>query len=500
MKKKDVFIIGKVNTDKYFKEVTRQLIESGDMHGYMSHALYEEENSLSFVDATLLYRIDLMHHAFSKTEWTYGSSVTIDSLNGSRAEVYAALDRVSPNLKSSMQKEMYFNKLAGYMLGYFEANPGIKKIICQNVPHMPWDILFVRVAELFGIMVFSVNRVIEGYSVIWRGVGPDAQMCGRVTLEDKEIDNVMSLINGYNEKFIGRLNHRKLNGSASKLSKLRKEITSCVPAIRFAKTFLRAFVEPFPVQKYPANKSSKQYSNFAGEAEITRIRYVLSKLLYLYRKESVTKRLDELGVRKPDLNKNFFYFAMHYQPEKSTLPEGSVYRDQVMAIRRIAEYLPEDFCLYVKEHPKQPSNDIRNGHFRSPSVYDEIKKINKVKLIHHSADSKELIKNAHIVLSVTGSVLTEAISSGTPAIAFGMSFLDGCDSLVNLGSGNVTVRSAVSYLLEKKEKEVIDDFRVFIKNPCWQKVCSRETAWEEVGLDYSYVDNLVNVIRETNAK
>ena len=85
----------------------------------MSHALIEtEDEKLRFLDSTLLYRDQHFEQAFVGVNWTFGSQVNIDAIAGFRAEVYAALDRISPYLKSIAEKELYFNKLAGYCIGF----------------------------------------------------------------------------------------------------------------------------------------------------------------------------------------------------------------------------------------------------------------------------------------------------------------------------------------------------------------------------------------------
>ena len=172
MNNRNVFFIGNHGHDLYFKEVVKRLLAEDCIYGYMSHALIEtEDEKLRFLDSTLLYRDQHFEQAFVGVNWTFGSQVNIDAIAGFRAEVYAALDRISPYLKSIAEKELYFNKLAGYCIGFFENNTDIKKIITRQTPHMPWDILFCRIAIQFGIKLYSVNRGVPGYAVIWEGLG-----------------------------------------------------------------------------------------------------------------------------------------------------------------------------------------------------------------------------------------------------------------------------------------------------------------------------------------
>ena len=71
---------------------------------------------------------------------------------------------------------------------------------------------------------------------------------------------------------------------------------------------------------------------------------------------------------KPDLSKKFIYFALHYQPERSTDPQSSYYSDQLIPLSILNNLVPDDYVIYVKEHPRQLNDnfpDIRKKHFRS---------------------------------------------------------------------------------------------------------------------------------------
>lgn len=52
----------------------------------------------------------------------------------------------------------------------------------------------------------------------------------------------------------------------------------------------------------------------------------------------------------PDVSANFVYFALHYEPERTTVPDGRLFGFQLYAIRMLAEALPVGWRIYVKEH------------------------------------------------------------------------------------------------------------------------------------------------------
>ncbi len=155
---------------------------------------------------------------------------------------------------------------------------------------------------------------------------------------------------------------------------------------------------------------------------------LIKKGKYLTKTRIETKRfLNKVGkLEEPaDLNKRFYIFGLHLQPEATTLPAGGIYNDQLLAIRLLSKCLPEDTYLYVKEHPaywKQKGRLESVYESRSIGFYNEIKKLRNVRLIDHNIASKELVKRCLAVVTVTGTIGFEALFMGKPVLCFGETF------------------------------------------------------------------------------
>jgi hypothetical protein len=123
----------------------------------------------------------------------------------------------------------------------------------------------------------------------------------------------------------------------------------------------------------------------------------------------------------------FIYYPLHYQPEATTIPTGNNFSDQLEIIRLLSIILPKGIKLYVKEHPvywKIKNNYNFNSYspineFRSKSFYKEIVSMENVSLISHNIDTTKLIKMAKGVVSVSGTVIFEALILDKPALQFG---------------------------------------------------------------------------------
>lgn len=156
---------------------------------------------------------------------------------------------------------------------------------------------------------------------------------------------------------------------------------------------------------------------------------LMNKIKYLIKirieTHSILKEIEHLECDAEYTNK-YYFFALHLQPEASTLPgSGTVFTNQLLAIRLLSKHLPQDTLLYVKEHPaywmqKERLESIYES--RNIDFYKEICSLRNVKLIKHTIPSQLLISNSIGVVTVTGTVGFEALFVGKPVIIFGTTF------------------------------------------------------------------------------
>lgn len=136
-----------------------------------------------------------------------------------------------------------------------------------------------------------------------------------------------------------------------------------------------------------------------------------NKILRMTRR--MRKMYDEVSI-EADFGQKYIYFPLHYQPECTSNPQGGgLYYEQAIPIRILAESLPNDFYIYVKEHPTQFYGA------RTKEFYEELLKIPKVRLVKRATDTYELIENCVAVASLTGTAGWEGVFAGKPFIMFG---------------------------------------------------------------------------------
>ena len=113
-----------------------------------------------------------------------------------------------------------------------------------------------------------------------------------------------------------------------------------------------------------------------------------------------------------DYKEDYVFFALTSEPEATLLMQAPYFADQVWVAKMVAQSLPLNFKLYVKDHPQMPG-------YRDSNFYKEIKKFPNIKLIDTKTDSMELIKNSKLVVTITGTVGFEALFFKKPVITFG---------------------------------------------------------------------------------
>ena len=110
-------------------------------------------------------------------------------------------------------------------------------------------------------------------------------------------------------------------------------------------------------------------------------------------------------------------FFLHFQPEANTLPGAGFLIDQFQAIKKLRLLMPNNVTLFVREHPSTFTKR-KSVIFRPKGFYKRIVGIENVSLISTTISAFDLIDNAKFVASLSGNVLTEALTRKKPIVKF----------------------------------------------------------------------------------
>jgi hypothetical protein len=131
------------------------------------------------------------------------------------------------------------------------------------------------------------------------------------------------------------------------------------------------------------------------------------------------------------------------QPERSSVPEGGRYGQQLRMVHALAGALPDGWHIYVREHPATFMSGPKL--VRGPWSYDGLLALPGVSLVSSRVDPFRLIDRARAVATVTGTVGFEAVARGVPCLAFGAAPYVGCDGVYRIRN-DTDLRTAVDAL------------------------------------------------------
>lgn len=112
-------------------------------------------------------------------------------------------------------------------------------------------------------------------------------------------------------------------------------------------------------------------------------------------------------------DKKYIYFALHVDPEASTLICAPYHANQTAVIEALSKSIPLSTTLLVKEHP------IMVGK-RPKGFYKKIAEMPNVALIDYDEDSRQIIQNSSLVATITGTVGWEAMTLQKPLLLMGV--------------------------------------------------------------------------------
>ena len=161
---------------------------------------------------------------------------------------------------------------------------------------------------------------------------------------------------------------------------------------------------------------------------------------------NASKNLKEIFLKKavtPSLNKKYIYVPLHFQPERTTAPQGGLFAFQELMIEMLSKAIPEDWYLYIKEHPKQEING------RNIEYYDNINKLEKIVFIDNKIKSLELIQKSICVATVTGTAGWEAVCFEKPVLLFGNIFFQYAPGVFKINN-NMDLAFSIKKILQNE--------------------------------------------------
>ncbi|MDC0969267.1 hypothetical protein OAS37_02240 [Alphaproteobacteria bacterium] len=494
--------------DKHLQKIAEALIRKKDKEFLylISHTIPHKKSNLSnleHLDSNLLYNSS----GLSELDLDCLPVVGLDK-NKKFLECMQTFlicfDRIDPIGMPVKQKIIYFWHLLGFYEKYFKKRPDITSIIFCNVPHMPWDIVLFYYAKLINVKTIVLRKTgIGGYLYIDEDFRPHKSKFTHryVTSQTFKTQN--------NIKDLSIIDLQKMNftqGMVSGMWKLDvsypKRVIKFIAKLLKLKNFLttlRILISTKPSMPLYASQKTKQVSTFGAYRYFSWANFLFVHFKFQSKMKKISNYYKSICLKGLP-NKKFVYVALHFQPERSTNPEGSHFDEQALMLKIISQSIPEDWCIIVKEHPKQFMYDLRSMHARNIELYKIINKLKNLYFIGQGFVQSELIEKSVITASVAGSVGWESLLKRKPTLVFSQNWHTSCEAskyVYDLSSTKSAIREYIKMSPDKVERvllKFVKNISPFLINGALNKnhVCS----FIAEGNEDMVVDNVAHAIIE----
>lgn len=222
-------------------------------------------------------------------------------------------------------------------------------------------------------------------------------------------------------------------------------------------------------------------------------------ILKINKYKNQLKEAYESLTTQPDFKEKYVIYFLHYQPEATSCPGGDIFVDQMLCVDMLLKNLPDNYMVYVKEHPHQFSR-LKIGHTgRMRDLYDDLVKNKRVKLISTSIDSFKLISHAKAIGTICGTAGWEAIVKQKPVILFGISWYENYSKGVLRIKDEKSAQSILSFIENYQfDEHSLLAYLVSVAKNTYQSDYFKESMKQDVSLnDEENVNNLVKAIAST---
>lgn len=361
-----------------------------------------------------------------------------------------------------LERRNLFRKILRYWMAIIDFYK-IDILINPFIPHLSFDYPLYLLCKKKGIKIFTTLHT--PFSSAGRFIGVD------------NIDNLPSKIHrDYKRLKDGKKNFQLADDIVAYLDVVKKKYEDAKPAnfkefnrfhkkkpsiIQTGKKFLYELSNKrsvwFGKQRYLLDGVPKYRKESKKNVEKSRTKYKLLPYSYIIYKrvrflKALEKEYSNITI-KPDFAKPFAFFAMHYQPEATSMPIGGIFYDQLYVIELLSRYIPREWNIYIKENPYQFNPRGEGATCRLLRFYRDALKFPRVYFIPVDTNPFMLIDQAKVVITIAGTTGWEAMVRKKPVICFGQSWYESFTDGVFRIRDNQDMEKIVNFIRNYKYSE-----------------------------------------------
>lgn len=396
-----------------------------------------------------------------------------------RLDIYGTFGRID--------REVIFNKLAMWALRRIEKIKPNAMVVSET-PHSHTYYLIYEISLYLNLEVVKFNTWPTTPLLFLQDMRTGLRFKKDILIDNEITKKIQREVLSYVDSLAIKENDQNYELSYMEDKRLQKKFDKVI--INFFKLDLILIIKEFWFQfrMYfnPIYYSINPYKlGLFGRYKIKRSR---KKNLY---------KAHTFNQEKLDLTTQYVYFALHYEPERTTNPDGGAFHDQLLAITRLRSILPSSLNIIVKEHPSQFYLSDRGSRGRSPIFYECLKNIEGVKLSSISENPLNLIRNSVFVSTISGSTAFESAIIGKQVLVFGDAWFNGCPN-VTLWNRGLTFEEMMQKETLSKDKIIeylLNEKRLYCVpgclNPSAQKRCSSYLDESFYNLEFKGISHLL---------
>lgn len=337
--------------------------------------------------------------------------------------------------------------IENYLL--FLQNKHVEFVFYQACPHALYSWVFANVAEHLGIKVYlAFNSIFFWRNFIMEGVHNETL----IELKNTGVVDVLS------QKYLENVN-KKYEDAQPEYEKERMK------------------------------KRKKSLISWTEELK------AVSKNPKMIAFLSYKKRLYDSFLRyckAPNLNEKYIILFLHFQPERTSMPEGRMYSNQIHIVNTIHRALPVGWKLYVKEHPATFTNSmLYDPRYRNLSFYKYISQLPNTILVDLSVDSFNLIDNCQCLATITGTVGGEGLLRAKPVLTFGNAPYRNHKFVFDINSVQDVERALEAIRNVRKEEIKFETYNNYVPYVLNNSISGIDT--DKITLDECYSDDIRNL-------
>jgi len=330
-------------------------------------------------------------------------------------QVYKAMDRQDEYGEfGRLEREAFFYSLFVYFITIVRVKK-IELLVSSEAPHSPVSLVLYGVCKLLGVATYHLTPV---------SVAPAAHI-SKDLYGEKILASCDAELSAHRELMVNYV--KSINRDIPVPFYIKRQQEFDRQAGRFKEKVKKYILRPVKERLLGGGRRTK-YGVFRKDFFLNNTRPVFHELLVRKKRKRLVEGYRE-AVSSVEFSGSFVYVPLHYEPERTTNPEGGDFYNAYDMLMWLRSFVPGDIPIVIKEHTSQFSEKLYGYRGRSPLFYRAIKTLNNIRFAGPSVPSGRLIDRSLFVATQAGTAALEASLMGKKSLIFGCPWFFGAPNV-----------------------------------------------------------------------